>query len=109
VRSAIRNQSPIVPLASIGADDLFDFVGNAYRRGERWLRRRGVPVPLPARILPIPHLVPLRYVLGEPIVPPAPETMGDQTAVRRLRREVEGALHELIEDELAKRAGVDLE
>jgi 1-acyl-sn-glycerol-3-phosphate acyltransferase len=109
VRSAIRNQTPILPLASIGADDLFDFVGNAYRRGERWLRRRGVPVPLPARILPIPHLVRLRYVLGEPIVPPAPETIGDQTAVRRLRREVEGALHELIEDELAKRAGIDLE
>src|SRR5437868_4181930 len=57
VRTAIRNGAPIVPLASIGADDLFDFVGNAYRRGERWLRRTGIPIPLPARILPIPHRV----------------------------------------------------
>jgi 1-acyl-sn-glycerol-3-phosphate acyltransferase len=62
VRAAIRNQAPIVPLASIGADDLFDFVGNAYRRGERWLRRTGIPVPLPSRILPTPHFVRLSRV-----------------------------------------------
>jgi 1-acyl-sn-glycerol-3-phosphate acyltransferase len=108
VRAAVRNQTPIVPLASIGADDLFDFVGNAYRRGERWLRRSGIPIPLPLRILPIPHLVRLRFVLGEPIVPDAPpEKAGDEVVLRRLRREVEGALHELIENELARRAGID--
>jgi 1-acyl-sn-glycerol-3-phosphate acyltransferase len=108
VRAAVRNQTPMVPLASIGADDLFDFVGNAYRRGERWLRRSGIPIPLPLRILPIPHLVRLRFVLGEPIVPNAPpEKASDGVVLRRLRREVEGGLHELIENELARRAGID--
>lgn len=109
VRAAIRNQAPLVPLASIGADDLFDFVGNAYRRGERWLRRTGIPVPLPSRILPIPHLVRLCFAFGEPISPhAAAEVANDADAVRRLRHEVEGSLHELIENELARRAGIDV-
>lgn len=109
VRTAIRNQAPIIPLASIGGDDLFDFVGNAYARGERWLRRTGIPIPIPSRILPIPHLVRLRFVVGEPIEPPPdPEQANDDRAVRRLRREVEGALHEILEAELARRVGIDL-
>ena len=109
IRAAIRNQAPIVPLASIGADDLFDFVGNAYRRGERWLRRTGIPVPLPSRLLPIPHFVRLTFVFGEPIPPRArPEEADDPAVLRRVRHEVEGALHELIENELARRSGIDL-
>ena len=109
VRAAMRNQAPLVPVASIGTDDLFDFVGNAYRRGERWLRRPEIPIPLPKRILPIPHLVHVRFVIGEPIAPlPDPALADDDHAVRRLRREVEGALHELIELELARRVGIDL-
>jgi 1-acyl-sn-glycerol-3-phosphate acyltransferase len=110
VRAAIRNRTPIVPLASIGADDLFDFVGNAYRRGERWLRRTGIPIPLPSRILPIPHLAHLCFVFGEPVPPRAPpEKANDPDALRSARREVEGALHELIESELARRVGIELE
>jgi len=105
VRTAIRNRAPVVPLACIGGDDLFDFVGNAYRRGERWLRRTGVPIPLPSRVLPIPHLVKLRYVFGAPLDPPEAD---DPRAVRRFRHEVEGALYELLEAELAHRAGVEL-
>jgi 1-acyl-sn-glycerol-3-phosphate acyltransferase len=109
VRAAIRNQAPIVPLASIGADDLFDLVGNAFKRGERLLRRSGVPIPLPARILPIPHLVRLCFVFGEPIPPRArPEEANDPAVLRRVRHEVEGALHELIENELARRSGIDI-
>lgn len=106
VRGAIRNRTPVVPLAAIGADDIFHFVGNAFRHGERLLRRTGIPIPLPAHLLPIPHMVKLRYVFGEPIAPPAPELSDDPAALRRFRHEVGGALHELIDDELAKRAGV---
>lgn len=109
VRAAIRNRAPIVPLAAIGGDDLFDLVGNAYRRGEKWLRRAGIPIPLFKRVLPIPHLVQLRYVFGEPIAPPDdPSLEHDPHVVKRLRREVEGSLHELIEAELARRAGIEL-
>jgi 1-acyl-sn-glycerol-3-phosphate acyltransferase len=108
VRAAIRNQAPMVPVAALGSDEWFDFVGDAYRRGERWLHRSGIPIPLPARILPIPHLVRLRYVFGEPILPRArPDQADDLETQRHIRREVEGALHELIETELAKRAGVN--
>jgi 1-acyl-sn-glycerol-3-phosphate acyltransferase len=109
VRAAIRNGAPLVPLASIGADDLFDFVGNAHLRGRRWLGREDVPIPLPAHLLPIPHFVPFRFVIGEPIAPPAdPERANDEVTVRRLRHEVAGALHELLENELARRAGITL-
>ncbi len=37
VRAAIRNQAPVVPLATLGGDEIFDFVGDAYARGRRWL------------------------------------------------------------------------
>lgn len=109
VKAAIRRRAPIVPLAAIGADDLFDLVGDAYARGRRWLGRAGVPIPLPRRVLPIPHLVPLRFVFGAPIAPRfPPERADDAEAQRSLRHEVEGELHELIEAELARRAGVDV-
>jgi 1-acyl-sn-glycerol-3-phosphate acyltransferase len=110
VRAAIRNQAPIVPLASIGADEVFDLVGNAFARGSRWLRGTGIPIPRSARLLPIPHLVKMKFVLGEPIPPPAtPEAANDEVVVRRLRREVEGALHEMFEHELAHRIGLPFE
>ena len=103
---AVRTGAPIVPLACVGSDELFDFVGDAYARGRRWLHTEGIPIPFPSRVLPIPHRVPLRYRIGEPI-----STRGvdpeDEGARRRLRRETEGALHELIEDELARRTGID--
>lgn len=108
VRLAMRNGAPIVPLASVGTDELFDFVGNAYARGSRWFGR-SIPVPLPRRILPIPHFVRIGFLFGEPIpTGDRPESADDLGSVRRLRREVEGALHELIEDELARRAGISL-
>lgn len=108
VRAAIANQAPILPLAAVGGDELFSLIGNAYQRGERWLHRR-VPIPLPSRILPIPHFVPWRFVLGEPIPPRfSREHANDPAALRQLRHEVEGALHELLEMELARRAGIDL-
>jgi hypothetical protein len=52
----------------------------------------------------------MRFVFGDPILPPAPpERANDQDVVVRYRHEVEGALHELIETELAKRCGVDVD
>jgi 1-acyl-sn-glycerol-3-phosphate acyltransferase len=109
VRAALRHGAPLVPVASIGSDDMFDLVGDAFARGERWLGRRGIPVPLPARILPIPHLVPLRFVIGDPLaVPAGPEHANDPQILRRFRHEIAGALHELIDVALAERAGIEL-
>jgi 1-acyl-sn-glycerol-3-phosphate acyltransferase len=102
---AVRCGAPIVPLACIGADELFDFVGDAYARGRKWLRVDGIPVPLPSRILPIPHRVQLRYIIGNPISTSDVDAE-DPDARHRVRREVEGALHELIEGELARRSNI---
>lgn len=109
VRAAIRHGAPVVPLASVGTDELFDFVGNAYARGRRWLGRADIPLPVPSRLLPIPHLVPLRFIFGEAIRPPVgPDRENDEAAVRRFRWEIAGSLHELIDVELARRSGIDL-
>lgn len=103
VRAALRNQAPLVPLASLGADDLFDLVGDAFQRARRF--HLPFPLPRPAYGVPTVHLRPLRFVIGEPI-PTADASPGDDEEhhVRRLRREVEGALHEIFEEELARRA-----
>jgi hypothetical protein len=60
-------------------------------------------------VLPIPHKTRFKLVIGEPIehgLPP--EAADDPARLKRLRREVAGALHELIENELAHRAGITL-
>jgi 1-acyl-sn-glycerol-3-phosphate acyltransferase len=105
IRAAIRNQAPVVPLAMVGADDLFDLVGDAMRRG----RRIRFPIPRPAYGLPILHRVKLKGIFGEPIALGAgPEQEHDTAVLRRCRHEVEGALYELIDTELARRAGIEL-
>ena len=109
VRAAIRNRAPLVPLAAIGADDVFDLVGNAFSRGRRFVPWLGLPLPRPSFGLPIPHRVHLRYVIGEPIETGFAESAAaDDLAVRSVRWQVEGALHELIDVELARRAGIEL-
>ena len=106
VREAILHQVPIVPLACIGADDLFDFVGDAYARGQRWLHAK-IPIPRPA-LWSMPRRVHVRYVLAEPVLPLARAGEEPHATERRVRREVEGALHEVFEEELAARAGIAL-
>jgi 1-acyl-sn-glycerol-3-phosphate acyltransferase len=104
VRAAIRNRAPILPVASLGADDVFDLVGNAFARASRL--HLPFPLPLPAHLLPIPHRASLGYVIGEPIPTITPEEAeADPMRIRRLRREVEGAIHEIFEERLAMRAG----
>lgn len=109
VRAAIANQVPVVPLAAIGADDVFQLVGDAYARGRRWLHRTGIPLPLPSALRPVPSAVRLSFAFGEPLSPPPAARANDEGTVKRFRHEIEGALHELIERELARRAGIDLE
>lgn len=106
IRLAIRNRAPIVPMAMIGADDLFNLVGNAMKRGSRI----HFPIPKPAYGVPIFHPVRLKGIFGEPIVLQAnPEQCDDPEVLKRCRREVEGALYEIIDLELAKRAGFEVD
>jgi 1-acyl-sn-glycerol-3-phosphate acyltransferase len=105
VRAALRHGAPLVPVVSLGADDLFDLVGNPFERARRL--HLPFPLPRPSHLVPIPHFRPLRFVIGEAIPVtdrPAGGERDDEYLVRRLRREVEGAIHEIFEDELARRA-----
>ena len=74
---------------------------------ERWLHRH-FPIPRPAHLLHPLSRAKLRYVLGEPIAPLLLPGESEDAGLRRVRREVEGALHELFERELASRAGIAL-
>jgi 1-acyl-sn-glycerol-3-phosphate acyltransferase len=107
VKAALRNHAPLVPLASLGADDLFDLVGDAFARARKL--HLPFPLPRPAHLVPVPHLRALHFVLGEPIPADAAALGGtpeDEHIARRLRREVEGAIHEIFEEELERRAKV---
>lgn len=101
VRAASRNQAPIVPVACLGADDMFDLIGDAFARARKL--HLPFPLPRPSHLLPLPHFRALSFVVGEPI-PVDDVTTDEERHVRRLRREVEGALHEIFEDELSRRA-----
>ena len=109
IKAAIRNRAPLVPLADVGADDVFQLVGDAYARGKKWFPRLHLPLPRPAYGILLPHRTRLRYLVGEPIAIPESAREDDATLVRALRWQVAGALHELIDTELARRAGIELE
>jgi 1-acyl-sn-glycerol-3-phosphate acyltransferase len=102
VRAALRHHVPIIPLAAIGADDVFSLKGDALARGRKWLHRT-FPLPVPAHV---PHRARLRYVFGEPIRLPFQEETPETLRLSRFM--VEGALHELIDLERARRAGIAL-
>ncbi|MGZ3477993.1 MAG: lysophospholipid acyltransferase family protein [Polyangiales bacterium] len=100
VRAAIKNRAPMVPLASIGADEVFELTGDAYARG----RKIGLSLPLP-RFSSLPHRVHLRYVIGEPVAPiDPPSSCDDPSVLKRARWTIEGALQELIDRELGSRS-----
>lgn len=104
VKAALRNAAPLVPLASIGADDLFNLIGNPFVRARKL--HLPFPLPRPSHLVPVPHPRAWRFVIGEPIPTATIDTSGGEELVaRRLRREVEGALHEIFEEELSRRAG----
>jgi 1-acyl-sn-glycerol-3-phosphate acyltransferase len=106
VRAALRHHAPMVPVAAVGTDEMFDFVGNPYSRGRK-LHLGRFPLPLPTRLWP--RRVEIRFRIGEPVTIPDGADAEDFGMVRRLRREIEGALHEEIETELAARCGIDLD
>lgn len=103
VRAALRNRVPLIPMACLGGDEIFDLVGDPFARGRKLHLR--LPIPRPLHLLPIPHRAHLKFVIGEPIATEGRGSADDPRALRSLRREVEGALHELIEEELARRIG----
>jgi len=95
--------------AGVGAVHLRRASKGGRRARQPWVRGTGIPIPLTSKLLPIPHFVRMKFVIGEPIPPPDSDIDSNAPAVRRMRREVEGALHELFEHELAARVGMRIE
>jgi 1-acyl-sn-glycerol-3-phosphate acyltransferase len=100
VQAALRNQAPLVPLACLGGDELFDLVGDPFSRGV-WGAR--LPLPRALDFLPLPHRAHKRFAIGDPIVVRGRQDESDPRFLRSMRREVEGALRDLIEEDLAGR------
>ena len=107
VRAAIRTQTPLIPVAAVGSDEWFDLAGDPFARGMKLLGRR-FPLPLPKHLWSLPHRVRPRYLIGPPIPPIPVDQIDDPGAVHRLRQTIAGALHELIDQELARRSGFAL-
>lgn len=85
-------------------DDLFDLVGDAFARGAS-LGLEGLPIPKPRFGIPWIRRRRLEYEVGAPVLPRLLEGESEDDAVRRIRREIRGALEELIDEGLARRAG----
>ncbi len=107
IKAALRNDAEVVPLALFGGDELFDFMGNPYERGRRWFQHPDWPIPLPHRILPIPHRVRFRLIFGEPLrLFGTPEQAEDPQVLRYARYVIKGALQDLLDTELSRRVGL---
>ncbi len=96
----------------VGTDELFDFVGQSLSTRStlagHWTPFRSAKQRIlyrspTARAGPLPSSASLVAPRAKPA-----EDANFKLDVRSMRREAEGALHELIEGELARRAGFDL-
>ena len=102
VKIALRTQTPIVPVAIVGAEEIHLTLGNlaplARILGLPFLCLVLSPFPLPSRIY-------IRF--GEPLhLAAPPEAASDQETVDRLNEEVRAALQRLIDDTRAHRRGI---
>jgi 1-acyl-sn-glycerol-3-phosphate acyltransferase len=102
VKVALRTQSPIVPVAIVGAEEVHYCVGDVPQLA-KYLH---LPFfPLVASLVPLPARIYVRF--GAPIRLAAPPEAADQQGVvDRLNEQVRGALQALIDDTLRRRHGV---
>lgn len=102
VKAALRTQSPIVPVACVGAEEIHGLVGHV----PAVARLMGVPFfPLLASWFPLPARIYLRF--GEPLRFSEPlEAADDQAVVDRLNRLVQDRLQALIDDTWRRRHGI---
>jgi 1-acyl-sn-glycerol-3-phosphate acyltransferase len=102
VKLALRTQSPIIPVAIVGAEEIHILLANLAPLA----RLLGLPyAPLLLSPLPLPARIYIRF--GEPIRLDAPrEAAGHQPTVDRLNGEVRTTLQALIEDTRRRRRGI---
>jgi 1-acyl-sn-glycerol-3-phosphate acyltransferase len=102
IKIALRTQSPIVPVAIVGAEEVHMLLADL----RPLARFFGVPYfPIVASVLPLPARLYVRF--GPPIrLDAPPDAAADQAVVDRLNAEVRAALQALIDDTRRRRRGV---
>jgi 1-acyl-sn-glycerol-3-phosphate acyltransferase len=102
IKVALRTQSPIVPVAIVGAEEVHYCLGDIPQLAE-YLE---LPFfPLVASLFPLPARIYIRF--GEAIRLSAPPEAADQQAVvDRLNEHVRSAMQALIDDTLRRRKGI---
>ncbi len=115
IRTALRAQKPIIPVAGIGNEELYVQVVSQDR-----MRQSGVGrliskllgdkyvTPLYMGLGPLPFPAELHYLVGEPIhLPYGPEAADDEEIVAELRQQVTESTQQLIDRGLEERGNTD--
>jgi 1-acyl-sn-glycerol-3-phosphate acyltransferase len=115
VRTALRAQKPVIPIAGLGNEELYVQVVPKDRVRESGVGRfisnllgEKYVFPLYMGLGPIPFPSDLRYLVGEPIyLPHGPEAASDDDIVAELHQQVTEATQALIDRGLRERADTD--
>jgi 1-acyl-sn-glycerol-3-phosphate acyltransferase len=117
IRTALRAQKPIIPVAGIGNEELYVQVVSKDKVRESGVGRLISKLlgdkyvfPVYMGLGPIPFPSDLHYLVGEPIyLPHGPEAAQDEAIVEELRQQVTEATQSLIDKGLRQRenAGAD--
>jgi 1-acyl-sn-glycerol-3-phosphate acyltransferase len=91
-RVAMRAGAPIIPVAAVGVDELFEVRWREPLVGRRLFGSSRYDLPVPARILP--RKIPLDYHLQPPL--PAPGDPEDPAAVERVRSATQASLEQIL-------------
>jgi len=112
IRTALRAQKPIIPIAGLGNEELYVQVVSQDRVRQSGLGRfisqllgdkYVMPIYMGLGALPFP--TELHYIVGEPIhLPHGPEAADDPEIVASLRRQVTETTQRLIDEGLEQRA-----
>ena len=111
IRTALRAQKPIIPIAGIGNEELYVQVASKERVRESGVGRLISSLlgdkyvfPLYVGLGPLPFPSDLHYVVGKPIhMPYGPEAASDQDIVAELHQQVTQATQALIDEGLRAR------
>ena len=111
IRTALRAQKPIIPIAGIGNEELYVQVVSKDKVRESGVGRLISKLlgdkyvfPVYMGLGPIPFPSDLHYLVGEPIyLPHGPEAANDEALVEELRQQVTEATQSLIDKGLRER------
>lgn len=111
IRVAVRTGVPIIPVAVVGAEEIYPMVGNV-RPLARLLGMPFFPItPLfpwagPLGVVPLPTKWSIQFGEPVPMAEHGPQAATNPAVVTRLTAQVRGRIHEMLIDMLARRQSV---